>query len=429
MADNKLTDLIIRRLKPPSGTNPKKIADGHGLTLVISPAGGRWWEYRYRFGEERGEPRKDGKPRPKGKPRILSLGHYPVVTLAEAREKHLAARKLLAAGLDPAAEKKAAKAALKTASITFEQVAASFIQSRREHGFNDRADAIWGRLQKHVFPALGARPIGEITTPEILAVLLNVKRLGIDETARRCRQYIGQTFQHAIVQGWAERNPAADLQGVYELKRRSPVKHMRATRSPAELGRLLLALEGIGHTLAGRALNLLPYVFVRPNELAGARWDEIDRPFSLWRIPSERMKMKTDHLVPLAHQVKERLEALKELTGGGLYCFPGFKGGQVPMRPETMRLALVRLGFGPKALGGGLTSHGFRSVASTLLRERGFDPAQIELQLGHQERNAVTAAYNFAELLPQRRDMMQAWADYLDELREAAREEAGDRQG
>ena len=265
-----------------------------------------------------------------------------------------------------------------------------------------------------------AAPLSEILAREILDVLLAIRRLGIEETARRCRQYVSQIFQFAIVRGWAEWNPAADLQGIPELRKTSQVKHQRLVKTPSELGRLLLDIETISDTMAGKALELAPYIFIRAGELAGARWAEIDMESSLWRIPALRMKAKGEHIVPLARQVKELLEALRELTGGGPCLFPGFKDGQAPMRPETMRMALIRLGYGPGALVSH-TTHGFKSCASTFLREQGFNPAWIEIQLAHGERNKVIAAYNHADYMPQRKDMMQAWANFLDELREAAR--------
>ncbi|MDR1044950.1 MAG: site-specific integrase [Candidatus Adiutrix sp.] len=234
---------------------------------------------------------------------------------------------------------------------------------------------------------------------------------------------MSQIFQYGIVKGLAARNPAADLQGIPELRKTGPVKHQRAVKAPADLGRLLLALETIDGTLAGKALGLAPYVFVRAGELAGARWAEVDLASSFWRIPAERVKMKGEHLVPLARQVKDRLTALHELTGGGPCLFPALTGGQAPMNPESLRRALNRLGYGPGALVSH-TTHGFKSVARTFLRERGFDPAWIEMQLAHGERNKVVAAYNHADYIPQRQTMMQAWADYLDELREAARAES-----
>jgi len=408
--DNKLTDVKIRAIKPPNdGSRLKRYSDGHGLNFVVSQSGGKWWEYRFRF---------------EGKAQTLSIGAYPVVGLAEARKRHLSAKMELDAGRNPAAEKQARKRAKKAEILTLKKAAIAFLEARRESGYNGPAlDGILGRLEKHIFPALGDRPLVEISTPEILEYLLAVKRLGIQETAKRCRQYLSQVFQYAIVRGWTERNPAADLQGLHELKKTGAVKHQRAVKKPADFGRLLLDIETISHTLAGKALDLAPYVFVRAGELAGARWAEIDLASSFWRIPAERMKMKGEHLVPLARQVKERLESLKELTGGGPCLFPALKGGQAPMNPESLRRALNRLGYGPGALISH-TTHGFKSTASTFLREKGFDPAWIEIQLAHGERNKVVAAYNHADYIPQRQEMMQSWADYLDELREAARAEA-----
>ena len=334
MANCKLSDVLIRSLKP--AAKLQKFSDGGGLLLVVTPAGGKVWRFKFRFN---------------GKEQSLSLGSYPVVGLAEARKRHLAAKMELEAGRNPAAEKQARKRAEKVEALTFEKVALMFLEARRENGYAGRAtDDILGRLEKHIFPALGDRALGDIKTPEILEILIGIKRLGIHETAKRCRQYLGQVFQYAIIKGWAERNPAADLQGVYELRKTGTVKHQRAVKTPAELGRLLLDIESISDTIAGKALGLAPYVFVRAGELAGARWAEIDLTSSFWRIPAERMKMKADHLVPLACQVKERLADLQELTGCGSCLFPSFKGGQAPIRPETLRMALIRLGYGPGAL-------------------------------------------------------------------------------
>jgi integrase len=225
------------------------------------------------------------------------------------------------------------------------------------------------------------------------------------------------------MKGWAMMNPAAVLERATELEKSGGPKHRRAVKTPAELGRLLLDIETIKGTLAGKALDLAPYVFLRPSELAGGLWSEVDFADSIWRIPAERMKAKGEHLVPLARQVKERLEALKELTGWGPRLFPAQAGGHAPMNPESLRRALDRLGYGKTALNGGQTTHGFRSNASTFLRELGFAGDWIEIQLAHAERNKIVAAYNHALYVPQRREMMQNWADYLDELREAARAE------
>lgn len=411
MKSGKLSDVKLRAIKPAeNGSKVKRYTDGHGLNFVVSRSGGKWWEYRFRF---------------EGKEQTLSLGSYPLVGLAEAREKHFTAMKEVKAGRNPAAEKQAQKRAEQDEALTLEKAALAFLEYKRENGDSGEAiKGIWNRLTRHILPAMGGRPLGEIKASELLELLLAVRRLGVDETTLRCRQYIDQIFRHASRKGWVDRNPAADLRGIPELKKSGPPKHHRAVKSPADLGRLLLDIETISGTLAGKALDLAPYVFVRAGELSGAQWAEVDLDSSFWRIPAERMKMKGEHLVPLARQVKERLAALYELTGWGPCLFPALTGGQAPMNPESLRRALNRLGYGPGALISH-TTHGFKSVASTLLRERGFDPAWIEIQLAHGERNKVVAAYNHADYIPQRQAMMQAWADYLDELREGARAEAG----
>jgi integrase len=250
----------------------------------------------------------------------------------------------------------------------------------------------------------------------ILETLLAVKAKGLEEMAKRCRTYISQIYQHAIVRGWADRDPAKDLERLPELKRSTPPAHHRAVKNPTELARLLVDMEGIKSTIIGAALWLSPYVFLRASELAGARWEEIDFQDSLWRLPQERMKANRPHFVPLALQVKAHLEALHKLTGFGPVVFPGHKRGQAPINADSLRMALNRLGYGRGSLINH-THHGFRSVAGTFLRENGYNGNWIEAQLAHGKSNKVQAAYDFAEYLPQRREMMQSWADFIDGLR------------
>ena len=268
MKSGKLTDVKIRGLKP--SPKPVKYPDGGGLYLVVTPAGGKLWRIDYRHG---------------GKRQTLSLGSWPVVGLAEARAKLLSAKRELEAGLNPAATKQARKQTEREEALTLEMAARAFLEYKRENG--DSSEAIKGidnRLKRHIFPALGSRPLKDITAPEILEVLLTVRRLGVDETTLRCRQYIDQIFRHASRKGWIDRNPAADLRGIPELKKNGPVKHHRAVKTPADLGHLLLDIETISDTLAGKALGLAPYVFVRAGELTGARWAEVDLDSSFWRI-------------------------------------------------------------------------------------------------------------------------------------------------
>ncbi len=418
-----LTDLEIRALKPTIGAKGvlvrKRYPDGNGLFLVVGPTGSKWWEYRFAF---------------EGKKTGIGLGTYPVITLAVAREKHLAARRELAEGRNPATTGKKAQlgaAKLKAASeaakasagaLTFASLAESWLENREKNGIK-RVEETRGRLKNHVFPTLGNVPIKDISAAKVLEAILAIKAKGLEEMAKRCLSSIRQIFNYAMIREWADRNPAEPLTGIGELRRSTPPKHQRALKTPAELGQLLLDIETISDTLAGKALDLAPYVFVRAGELAGARWAEIDMDSSLWQIPAERMKANGEHIVPLASQVKERLEALRKMTGWSPCVFPALTMGQAPMNPESLRRALNRLGYGPGALVSH-TTHGFKSVASTFLREQGFNPAWIELQLAHGERNKVVAAYNHADYIPQRQDMMQSWADYLDELREKARSEA-----
>jgi integrase len=403
----KLTDIFIKNLK--SGPKPVKYADGGGLYLVVTPTGGKLWRYKYDFEDRE---------------RLLSIGRYPIITLADARERLLAAKRELAAGRNPAAEKQEAKAARRAAQeaeiLTFEKAAGDYFQTR-QGVYSEKSNlALLGRLKKHIFPALGAKPIADISATELLEVLTKVKATGREEMASRLRQYSGQIFKFAMRKGWAKANPASALEGIPELKKTGPQKHQRAVRTPGALGRLLADMETYNDGIVGAALRLQPYVFLRSSELCRGRWMEVDFDDALWRIPAERMKAKADHLVPLARQVMERLETLRQLTSGNEFMFPSWSGGQSPITPESLWRALNRLGYGPTAFNGGHTPHGFRSAAATLLREKGYPGDWVEIQLAHAERDKIVAAYNHALYVPQRREMMQAWADYLDGLRAQA---------
>jgi len=391
-----LTDIQVKALGP--GKKLRRVPDGGGLFLVIDSRGNKWWEFRYTY---------------LGKQTSVGFGSYPETSIAEARKKAAAAREQLKQGINPSAERKAAI----VAGMTFLEAAESYLETRQESGLKN-TNGIRLRLQKHILPALGKMPLKSITTPQVLALVLAIKKKR-EEMAKRCRTYCSQIFQHAIVRGWTDKNPVRELERLPELRRATPVKHQRAVKTPAELGALLLDIETIGHTLVGMGLKLAPHLFVRASELAGMRWEELDFKDSVWRIPAERMKMTQPHLVPLSRQVKKQLEVLRELTGWGPCVFPGHKAGQAPINPESFRIALTRLGYGPGALVSH-THHGFRSVAATFLREQGFDDAWIEVQLSHAKRNKVQAAYDFAKYVPQRKKMLQAWSNYLDKLRAAA---------
>lgn len=389
-----LTDTAIRNAKP--ATKPVKLADEKGLFLLVTPRGGKWWRHKYRFA---------------GKEKLLSFGTYPDIGLKEARQRRDDARKLLAAGVDPGEHRKAHKASRSSSAVnSFEVVAREWFGKYAPTWAATHGDKIIRRLERDIFPWLGARPIADITAPELLTVLRRVEERGAIETSHRAMQNCGQIFRYAIATGRAERDPSADLRGAL-----SPVKpkHHASITEPKAIGELLRAIEGYNGSLVTKcALKLAPLVFVRPGELRKAEWVEFDLDSAEWRIPAARMKMREQHIVPLSKQALAVLRELSPLTGQGRYVFPGARTNGRPMSENAVNAALRRLGYS----GNEMTGHGFRSMASTLLNEQGWHRDAIERQLAHAERNAVRAAYNYAEHLPERRKMMQAWSDFLRTL-------------
>ncbi|HVX10259.1 MAG TPA: integrase arm-type DNA-binding domain-containing protein [Pirellulales bacterium] len=385
-----LSDAKARNAKP--RPKPYKIADGDGLFLVIMPSGSKYWRLRYFFG---------------GKEKLLALGVYPDINLADARERRAAARKVLATGSDPAEVKKEAKrvATLKTANA-FEVVAREWFAKRKHEWAAITADRALGRLEAYILPKLGQRPIADITPPEVLAMLRAVEDRGTLETAHRLMNICSQIFMYAIATGRAERNPVPDLRGALK----TPVVKHRSYLKEAELPEYLKKL-GVydGSPQTKLALRLLLLSFVRTTELRAAQWSEIDWDKAEWRVPAERMKMKELHIVPLSKQALAVLRELQKLSGDRMYVFPNEHTPSTFMSENTMLYALYRMGYHSRA-----TGHGFRSTASTILNEHGFRPDVIERQLAHSEQNSVRAAYNHAQYLPERRKMMQWWADYLD---------------
>ncbi|MBF0462573.1 MAG: tyrosine-type recombinase/integrase [Magnetococcales bacterium] len=389
-----LTDTAIKNTKP--GTTPIKKSDGGGLFLLFNPNGSRLWRLAYRFG---------------GKQKLLALGQYPDVPLKLARERRDEARRLLAEGVDPGEHRKVTKTmdASRTAD-SFEAVTREWFAKNRAKWKETHADDIIRRFERDVFPWVGARPIQEINAPVLLAVLRRIEERGTIETAHRAKQNCGQVFRYAIATGRVDRDPSADLRGAL-----SPVvaTHRASITDPGEIGALLRAIDSYQGTFVARcALKLAPMLFVRPGELRKAEWSEIDLEAGLWRIPAEKMKMKEAHLVPLAKQAVAVLLELHPLTGAGKYVFPSVRTNDRPMSENTVLSALRRMGYSTDEMCG----HGFRAMASTRLNEQGFNRDWIERQLAHSERDGVRAAYNHAEHLPERRKMMQVWADYLDML-------------
>jgi integrase len=392
-----LTETRIRATKP--AEKPAKLFDGGGLYLLVNPAkatdesGARLWRLKYRIG---------------GREKLLSLGAYPDVPLKLAREGREKARKQLAAGIDPSSARKAEKAAR---ADTFAAIALEWLDLQRKKMAAATLQKAEWTFKDLINPYIGSRPIGSITAPEILAVLRRIETRGKHETAHRTKQRCSQIFRYAIATGRAERDPTPDLRGAL-----APVvvTNRAAITTPARIGELLRAIEGYsGQPSTEYALKLAPLLFARPGELRAALWNEFDLDGAEWRIPATRMKMREEHVVPLARQAVELLRELHPLTGPDGYLFPSLTTPTRPISNNTINGALRRLGYARTEM----TAHGFRAMASTCLNEQGFAPDVIELQLAHAERDKVRGAYNRAARLPERRKMMQAWADYLDGLR------------
>jgi integrase len=397
-----LTDSHVRNAKPKA--QAYKLGDGRGMYLLVRPDGARYWRLDYRFA---------------GKRRTLALGVYPTVTLSVARARREDAHTLLAQGTDPSAAKKAKRrSALRANETTFEVIGREWIHNQSKRLAPRYCAQILARLEGDVFPQIGSRPIAEIDAPELLDVMRKVEQRGVLETARRLRQSCGQIFRYAIVTGRAKYDPSADLRGAFHAPAR---KRGHRAMSRDELPNFLRALEAYdGDARTRIALQLIILTFVRTGELRAARWSEFENlqgAEPLWRVPAERMKMKREHVVPLAPQVVALLRALRGLPGSETspFLFPS-PSREGCMSYNTMLYALYRMGYHSRA-----TVHGFRAMASTALNEMGFPPDVIERQLAHQERNAARAAYNRAEYLGERRTMMKYWADCVDVLREDGR--------
>jgi integrase len=399
-----LTDTRVRSAKPKDKTF--KLFDSGNLYLEVNPAGGKWWRWKYRFA---------------GKEKRLSFGVYPDVPLKIARERRDAARKQLANGINPGEARKAVKAA-QAGAESLEAIAREWHAKFSVEWESKHSDRILRRFERDVFPWIGKRPMAEIEPPELLSVVRRVESRGALETAHRVLQNCGQVFRYGIATGRARRDPTGDLRGALPSPKE---KHHASITEPKRVAELLRAIDTYqGFLVTKCALRLAPLVFVRPGELRKAEWPEIYLENAEWRIPGERMKMKEQHIVPLSRQAVEILRELEPLTNKEFasrpnapkYIFPSARTRERPMSENAILAALRRMGYTKDEM----TGHGFRSMASTLLHEQGWNHQAIERQLAHAERNEVSAAYNFAEHLPERRKMMQAWADYLDALKAGA---------
>ncbi len=386
----KLSDTRIRKAKP--SDKAYKLYDTAGLFMIVNPNGGKWWRFRYKYA---------------GRSNSISMGTYPDVTLRQARERRDAARKQLADGINPSQARKAEQAV-----GTFRALAEEWQARYRGTWTSGTAATIKARLDKHALPWLGDMKPNDITAPDVLAVLRRMEHRGALETARKVRQYIGQVFRYGVASGQALADPTPALKGAIAPPK---AKHRAAITEPAKLAELLRAMDGFSGTFTvGCALRLLPLLLLRPGELRKLEWTDITG--DQIKLSGERMKMSRPHLVPLPDQALAILEELRPLTGHGRYVFPSIRSHACPMSENTLNAALRRLGYGKDEV----TAHGFRTTASTLLHEQGFPSEQIELQLAHVDRNSIRATYNHAEHLDARRDMLQAWADYLDGLKHGA---------
>ena len=393
-----LSDTKIRTAKPK--TKIYKLYDSKGLYIEITPKGSKRWRFKYRFDN---------------KEKRISLGIYPDVLLKKARDRRDEAREILAEGLDPSIQRKQQK--LKKAALqanTFEAVAREWHKKKSKKWTPGHSQKTLAWLEKNIFPWLANRPIADIEAPELLVVLRKVESRGAIDTAHRLKQVCGQIFRYAIATGKASRDIAADLKGALE-----PVvtEHFARLTNPKDVGALMRVIESYtGSFITRYALQLAPLVFVRPGELRYAEWAEVNFETAEWVIPAEKMKMKRKHIVPLSSQAIKILNEIQPLTGHARYIFHSERTNTRPMSENTLNAALRRLGYTKEQM----TAHGFRGMASTLLHEKGFNRDWIETQLAHSESNSVRAAYNYAQYLPERKTMLQWWADYLDRLKHGA---------
>ena len=387
-----LTDIKIRKAKAQG--EAYRLSDSGSLYLWITPSGGKLWRWAYKH---------------EGKEKLMSFGKYPDVPLALARERHAEARKLLATGTDPMAQRKVQKNAEKAAiENSFQSIASLWLEHWQDGKSPRHVEYIKRRMDADILPCLGARSIVEIEAPELVAMANAIQDRGARDIAKRALETVGQVFRYSIAHGYSKRNPASEIRPSDILKSTRKVNYARV--DARELPGLLRAIEVYQGTHVTRlAIKLMALTFVRTSELIGAKWKEFDMQTGRWDIPAERMKMRTPHIVPIARQALEVLEMLHDLTGNSEWLFPGDRNASKPMSNNTILKALERMGYK-----GRMTGHGFRGLASTILHEQGYAHDYIELQLAHAPRNAVSAAYNHALYLEPRARMMQDWADYLE---------------
>ena len=400
-----LTDIRVNKAKPKG--KEYKLSDGGGLHLLVTKTGGKLWRMQYRF---------------EGKQKMLSFGVYPAITLADARQRRDEARRLLANNQDPVAVKKNQQAAMQAQQqqeeTTFGKIAGEWFEKRKPEWVESHAVSIKGRLDNYILPAFGNKPITKVTAADVRAMLLKIEARGTIEAAKRTKIICGQVFRYAVAHDIIQHDPSASLKPS-ELFRKVEKRHFAAVTDPKTLAPLLRSIDGYSGTIESRcALRLLPMLLMRPGELRHLEWTEIDTETEQISIPAEKMKMRNEHIVPLSRQALSILEEIRKVTGTGKYVFPSARTADRPISDNTLNACFRRMGYSNETV----TSHGFRATARTILDEvLGFPVDHIECQLAHAVRDANGRAYNRTSHLPARRAMMQAWSDYLDELKQGAK--------
>ena len=373
---------------------PYKLSDGGGLYLLVNPNGSRYWRLKYRIG---------------GKEKLLALGVYPDITLAEARQKRADAKKVLAAGGDPGQEKQEEKQAKEQAvANSFERLAMEWHSHKSTSWSEGYAEHLLMYLKKDIFPFIGQKAITDISQVEMLNVLRKMEQRGVLDKLKKTRQACRQIFTYAIITGRAEHNPVSDLAGALKPPKQQHYPHLLVDQIPDFLRALS---EYSGSKITRNATRLLMLTGLRTIELRASEWVDIDFDKGVWNIPAERMKMRRPHLVPLSIQVRNLLEEIHQLTGRGKYVFPGRNDAGKPMSEASINQVIKRIGYDGKA-----TGHGFRHTMSTILHEQGYNTAWIETQLAHVDKNSIRGTYNHAQYLDGRREMLQWYADYMAAL-------------
>lgn len=370
-----------------------RVADDYGLYIEVMPSSSKFWRHRSQGGNSK----------------WVTLGEYPYMSIQKAREKNLLIKRKIQSG-------ELEQEIHKQQKMTFREIAEEWLEKKegKSRAITEKNKQVARkRLEKNVFDVIGNKTPDDVTPMELLSLLRRIEASGHTETARRVLFLMSNVFRYAFAIGEGVGDPTSALRGALITK---PVRHFASIKDPQRIGFLMRAIDAYPYAVVRLAMKLQAYTFVRPGELRMAEWKEFDlHSSSEWRIPEGRMKMKIQHIVPLSRQAVEVIKEMRPLTGHGRYVFPSSRApaGDRPMSDATVTVALRTMGFSAEEM----TGHGFRSMASTLLNEHGWNRDAIERQLAHQERDPVRAAYNYAEYLPERRRMMQWWADYLDGLR------------